>query len=506
MAGPSARHKVVVVGAGVGGLVTTLELAASGVEVVLCEAALEPGGKMRRVQIGQNWLDAGPTVFTMRWVFDELFTQLGETLTDHLRLHKLPTLARHSWKDGGAGGQHFDLFADIQRSADAIGDFSGAAEARRYLAFCERARLIYQTLEGPFLRSSRPNPLSLSMRVAGQGLSGLARMSPFGTMWGQLGRYFHDPRLQQLFGRYATYCGSSPFMAPATLMLVAHVEQDGVWLLDGGMHALATALEKLARERGVMFNYNCKVAEILTQSGKASGVRLASGEVIHAAAVVFNGDVAALAAGLLGDGIASSVATAPSAQRSLSAITWNLVSPTSGFELLRHNVFFSSDSPAEFDALFRQKQLPTDPTVYVCAQDRSDEQCMTAGTAERLLCLVNAPAVGDALSAANIARCDDTVFAKLARNGLHLDRSSASTVRTTPADFNRLFPATGGALYGQASHGWQASFARPGARSKLKGLYLVGGSAHPGPGVPMAALSGRQAAASVLADLPKGQK
>ncbi len=523
------QQRVIVVGAGVGGLVAALALAAQGVEVVVCEAQGQPGGKMRQVQMGGQAMDAGPTVFTMRWVFEELFSQIGETLGAHLSLHKVETLARHSWgqdhpRSGTSGlrrggvsrneeNSRLDLYADINRSADAIGDFAGAAEARRYQAFCARARLVYQTLETPFLRGSRPNPLSLSWRVATQGMAGLGRISPFGTMWSELGRYFHDARLQQLFGRYATYCGSSPFMAPATLVLVAHVEQDGVWLVGGGMHTLATTLAALATRRGATFRYGTQVAEILTANGRASGVRLAGGETIAASAVVFNGDAAALSSGLLGASATRSVAPANPPRRSLSAITWNLLAPVQGFALLRHNVFFSGDSRAEFDALFAPgatEKLPLEPTVYVCAQDRSDKDGSSPQGAERLLCLVNAPANGDPRDAngqdvtqADIERCEQATFARLERSGLLLERNSAQTLRTSPADFERLFPATGGALYGQASHGWMASFARPGSRSRLDGLYLAGGSTHPGPGVPMAALSGRQAADSVLTDLAR---
>ena len=123
-----------------------------------------------------------------------------------------------------------------------------------------------------------------------RGPAGVTSISPFGSMWQALGGYFQDPRLRQLFGRYATYCGSSPFLAPATLMLVAHVEQDGVWLLDGGMHTLAATLQRLAQARGARFRYGTPVHSIVTRDGRACGVRLAHGEQLDAAAVVFNGD------------------------------------------------------------------------------------------------------------------------------------------------------------------------------------------------------------------------
>lgn len=496
----SSAPAAVVVGAGVGGLACALALATQGLQVTVIEAAAQPGGKLRPVLLQGQALDAGPTVFTMRWVFDELLDAAGERLQDHLSLRPATTLARHAWREG----EQLDLFADPRRSAEAIGLLAGPAEARRFLAFCARARHIYQALEHPFLRGSRPNPLSLVRRAGWRGLPALARIAPFRSMWAALGDYFHDPRLRQLFGRYATYCGSSPFAAPATLMLVAHVEQDGVWLVDGGMHRLAAVLAGLASRRGVDFRCGTAVDEILVRGGRARGVRLAGGETLDADAVVFNGDAAALAQGLLGPHARAALPPAAAGQRSLSALTWNLLAPVQQAALLRHNVFFSGDYEAEFRALFGRGELPGDPTIYLCAQDRGDTEGPPPAGHERLLCLVNAPANGGApVDEQALARCEQAAFARLARHGLRLAPAGDQALRTTPADFARRFPATGGALYGSASHGWLASFARPGARSRLGGLYLAGGSTHPGPGVPMAALSGRQAAASLLDDLAR---
>ncbi|MBC8058034.1 MAG: FAD-dependent oxidoreductase, partial [Rhizobiales bacterium] len=257
-------QRVIVVGAGIGGLVSALELAAEGIEVLLLERAARPGGKMRELEVGGVAMDAGPTVFTMRWVFDELFDSIGARLADHLRLQPLGVLARHAWSEH----ERLDLFADMARSADAIGAFAGAQASRGYLDFCRRAARIYRTLESPFLRSARPTPLSLARRVGLGGLPDLLRISPITTMWSELGRHFADPRLRQLFGRYATYCGSSPYQAPATLMLVAHVEQQGVWSVDGGMHRVAQALAALAVERGATLRFNAPVDAILTRGGR----------------------------------------------------------------------------------------------------------------------------------------------------------------------------------------------------------------------------------------------
>jgi len=498
----------VVIGAGAGGLAAAALLASRGLEVVVLERAAQVGGKMREVEAGGRRIDAGPTVLTMRWVFEELFAECGLRLDDHVRLRQADILARHAWADGS----RLDLFADLERSAEAIGALAGPREADGYRRFCAYAKDIFDSVEGPFLRAERPTMRTLLSTAGDLGLGGILRIDGYRTLWRALGDFFQDPRLLQLFGRYATYCGSSPFLAPATLNVVAHVERQGVWLVEGGMYRMAEALAGAAARAGATVRCGAHVAEIEVSGGWARGVRLASGEVIRAGAVVLNGDVGALAQGMLGRGAARK---APGeAQRSLSAITWALTGEARGFPLVHHNVFFSSDYPAEFSELFERAEVPGEPTVYVCAEDRGAEgaaaldlhldraRAVESRGPERLLCLINAPATGDSrpLPPQEIRECEARTFNHLRRLGLSIEPSSDPVV-TTPADFERLFPGTGGALYGPASHGWSAPLSRAPSRAKLRGLYLAGGSVHPGAGVPMATLSGRLAATSVLEDL-----
>ncbi|KQP35385.1 1-hydroxycarotenoid 3,4-desaturase CrtD [Pseudorhodoferax sp. Leaf274] len=510
---PTAQRtpRVLVVGAGVGGLSAAALLAHAGLDVTVLEQADGPGGKACTRQVGPHRLDAGPTVLTMRWVFEQLFDTLGLSFARQLQLQPCAVLARHAW--GPEAADRLDLLADLQASVDAIGTFSSAAEARRYRAFCQQAQAVYQTLESSFITASRPdNPLSLMARLLRKGLPGargLANIQPFQSLWQALGRHFHDPRLRQLFGRYATYCGSSPFSAPATLMLVAHVERDAVWQVKGGMHRLALALAGAAERQGALLRHGSAVREITLARGRASGVVLASGETLQADAVLFNGDADAMAQGLLGTAVQRGLglrALAP-AQRSLSALTWHQVATPEGFALSHHNVFFCDPARdgyrREFDAL-AEGRLPPSPTVYLCAQDRSAalRPAAKAGP-ERLMLLVNAPAHDPTRppTEEELQRCEQQTQQQLARMGLVLRPGPWPAQRTTPAQFAAAYPGSAGALYGQASHGWQASFQRPQQRSAVPGLYLAGGSAHPGPGVPMASLSGQLAARLIQADL-----
>ncbi len=490
--GLAAQSPVVVIGAGVGGLCAAVRLAGHGVPVTVLERQAAPGGKLRTVDCNGLPVDAGPTVFTARWVFEALFAELGERLDDHLTLVAADRLARHAWGDGAT----LDLWADPARSRDAIGDFAGAEAARGYTSMRAEAAAIWQALEHRYIEAPATSAAGLAWRYAPGGFGEMFAINPFTTLWKALGKHFIDPRLRQLFGRYATYCGASPFDATATLMLITHLEASGVWLVEGGMHRLALALEGLAKARGATFRYNAEVSGLRVEQGRTTGVVLASGETVPAGDVIANCDANALAGGRLGPEAARAVPGLAPADRSLSALTWMLSGSADGFPLDRHNVFFSDDYAREFAEIFGQRRLPSAPSVYVCAQDRGTGP-PSAGP-ERFQLIVNAPATGDgnAPSQGDMDTCETATFALLERCGLTL--VPAARHRVGPADFERLFPSTGGALYGRVSHGWQAAFRRPGSRTGLAGLWLAGGSVHPGAGVPMAALSGRLASAAIL--------
>ncbi len=487
----AAKDKVVVIGAGVGGLASAIRLAHQGFDVTVVEAAASPGGKMRTVPSAAGPVDAGPTVFTMRHVFDALFAETGSRLEDWVSLSRSELLARHWWKDGST----LDLFPDRAESRDAISAFAGEGDAKAFMKFCEDAERLFSAFDAPMMQSSELSRTELTLRVLSEP-SLIGAMRPWATLAGSLRARFRDPRLRQLFGRYATYVGGSPYASPALLSLVWRAEEMGVWAVQGGMHMLAQAMVLHARALGASFRFGESVAKIEVQSGRVHAVQTSMGERLPARIVVFNGDPAALNAGLLGPATQRAVPRGAMDPRSLSAWVWSFAATPVGPNLHHHNVFFGADPRDEFDPIAKG-QMPDDPTLYICAQDRAAGQ--VPSDLERFEIIMNgAPA--DTSDEREKETCRMRTFEQLEAFGLRFQGAPGVERLTSPHDFHQLFPASRGSLYGRSPHGMMAAFKRPTARTTLPGLYLAGGGAHPGAGVPMAALSGRHAAAAILMD------
>lgn len=488
---PSGK-KIMVIGAGMGGLAAALRLACAGHAVTVLEARAAPGGKMRTFDSVAGPVDAGPTVLTLRDVFDDLFAAAGERLDDHLRLIPQAVLARHWWPDGST----LDLTTDTETNAAAIRSFGGARAEADFRRFDALSRQLFEAFDLPMMRAGEPETLAI-LRAAAVRPKAWPLLMPGVTLARAAKAIFDDARLRQLFGRYATYVGGTPYLSPAVLTLVWRAEAAGVWAVDGGMHRLAATIARLIEARGGAIRYNAPVARIVTKAGRVTGAELASGEHVAADLVVFNGDPAALYTGLLGEATRGAVARSAVEPRSLAAWVWAFAAEPKGPEMVHHNLFFCADPEREF--LPVQRGLPPDdPTLYICAQDRRD--LVPPVGPERFEIIMNAPPM-TAMAENEKERCLTQTFDRLERFGLTFSPRPDTTAVTAPAEFAQIFPASQGSLYGRSPHGLLASMARPRARSKVAGLYLAGGGAHPGAGVPMATLSGRHAAEAILKDL-----
>lgn len=494
-------RRVVVIGAGVGGLCAAVRLAHAGCAVTVVEAAQGPGGKMRTVASAAGPVDAGPTVLTLRGVFDEVFAAAGTTVEEHLTLVPQPLLARNWWPDGAT----LDLHADPEANAAAIRAAFGPraeAEFRRFHALTAQA---FAAFTPPVMEAPR---ISLP-RVAAAALSRpalLPMLMPGMTMARHLALTFREPKLRQLFGRFATYVGGTPQTTPALLSLIWQAEAAGVWVVEGGMHRLAQALEGLARAGGARFRYGVAATRILEHWGQVSGVALADGSSLAADAVVFNGDPAALRQGLLGPAARGAVPARAVTPRSLSARVWAFAAKPSGRDLAHHNVFFTADPGAEFGPLSRGR-APEAASFYICAQDRG------LGAAprgrERFEIILNAPPLplsGPPPPPAEDLRCHDLMLSTMTAYGLGFDPAPPPTAITGPAGWAAMFPGSRGSIYGLSPAGMTAAFRRPPAQTALPGLWLAGGGAHPGAGVPMAARSGLHAAAAILSAPPSASR
>lgn len=494
----SKRKKVVIIGSGIAGLSAALRLSGKGIKVEVFEKSKEPGGKLRYMPSLIGPIDAGPTVFTLKPWFDELFAEMGERLENHITISEQTTLARHWWPDGST----LDLKKDLEKNLALIKEFSGKKSAQEFERFYQKTKIAFDIFEDPIMRSPEIKYLHLAKAFLKNPMKLSNLLFNFRNLWEYLALEFSDPKLQQLFARYSTYVGTSPFKAPALLALIWQAEARGVWQILGGMNKLPKAMEKLAKKKGVVFKYQSEIAHIEVYEGEVKGVIDTSNEYIPADKILFNGDPAAVQQGLLGKNVEKCVSKLSVSDRSLSAFVWSFKSTPKGKNLSLHNVFFNSDYKSEFKDIDKGL-MPKHPSIYVCAQDRGISP--NIGGAERFEIIINAAPNGETTQIANkkeeFEKCKKITFETLERMGLEFLEKPKIVNLTTPLEFQNMYPGSSGSLYGLSLSKTLSTLRRPTAKTKIKGLYLAGGGVHPGPGVPMALSSGKHAAEMIMNDL-----
>jgi phytoene desaturase len=486
---------VVVIGAGLGGLAAAARLAASGHSVTVLEQTDGVGGKLGRYSRDGYSFDTGPSLVTMPQVYRDLFTATGGRLEDALDLVRLDPAVDYRFPDG----TRLSMPGTSTAIPEALDDAIGAGAGGQWAALLDRAAAMWQVSEEPFLR--RPLHGAATLARLARRPSDVATIAPWQTLRGLGEQHLHEPRLRMLLDRYATYSGSDPRRAPAVLATVPYVEQSfGSWYVRGGLHRLGLAVAERATRHGAVLRTNARVRRVLVEGGRAAGVELDGGERVPADAVVSGADAAALYTDLLpgARGTRGARRDLTRATPSLSGVVLLLALRGRTRGLAHHTVLFPADYDAEFDAVFgtgRFRGTPrpvADPTVYISAPD--DPALRPDADSESWFVLVNAPrhdpARGMDWDEPGLAdRYATGVLDVLARRGLDVrDRLLWCVVRT-PADLARDTGSVGGSIYGSSSNGARAAFLRPANASPVPGLFLVGGSSHPGGGLPLVALS-----------------
>lgn len=489
---------VIIVGAGAGGLAAAARASASGLDVRVFEARSGPGGKIGHETVDGVTFDTGPSLMTMTARVRAFFNACEARMEDELELITHEPTFRYLWPDGA----EFEVYQDLADTRASVVKSFGKKASVEFDDFMNYSKRIWEAARPNFIESEAPNITSM-FKLGLTKLNQVVKIDPFRTMIQGIERHISEPHLRDVMMRYATYNGSNPFTAPATLNCIAWVEMgEGGVGIRGGMRALPDALERIGKTHGTTYTYDTPISRILVEDGRVVGVETSSGERHYASAVVANADAAHVIETLLPSGTQHDLP----ANNDLSMSGWTGVLRLHHSDRPKpaHTVLFPKKYDEEFRDIFERDRPPRDPTVYLCDQSAS-HGIQGWEDASPVFVMANAPCepANTARSPAVYQALREVVLARLREHDLISARDTLVWERT-PTELAAKFPGSRGAIYGAASNSQMAAFKRPPNKvAALPGLYLASGSAHPGGGVPLCIMSGERAAEHLIRDLAK---
>ncbi|MGZ3755811.1 MAG: 1-hydroxycarotenoid 3,4-desaturase CrtD [Mucilaginibacter sp.] len=481
------KQQIVIIGAGIAGIATAIRLAVKGYQVEVFEANGYPGGKLSEITRDGYRFDAGPSLLTMPQYIEELFTLAGKQTTDNFTYQQLDTICNYFYEDG----TRLNASANAENFISEVAKVTGEAPAS-VTRHSNNSATIYNTANPVFLQRSLHRLKTYLNRDALKSVFPYPKIDAFRTMHEANESFFKDKHMVQFYDRYATYNGSNPYTAPATLNVIPHLEQHfGAYFPAGGMYSITTSLVKLAEELGVKFHYNSKVEELVLDKGNVTGIKL-KGEFITADLVVSNMDVWFTYHCLLKQYPKLFPKRILQQERSSSALVFYWGISKQFKELDLHNIFFSADYKAEFDHIWKQQTIYHDPTVYINISSKYKPDDAPDGC-ENWFTMINVPANTGQDWEVLIADARQNIIQKLSENlAVDISKLIVSEQVLDPRGIESKTSSYRGSIYGTSSNSQFAAFLRHANRSsKIKNLYFCGGSVHPGGGIPLCLLSAK---------------
>ena len=478
---PSVKDTAaIIIGAGVAGLATSIRLACQGYQVQVFEKNAFPGGKLHHFEQDGFHFDAGPSLFTRPQLIEELFTLAGEPIEEYFSYERLPVSCNYFYEDGS----HLIAYADRNQLAHELAEKHGEKE-ETVIDYLNNAAGLFDKVGNIFLEHSLHDGSVFREASVSSAIRATRWQHLFGSMHRLNANAFNNPKTTQLFDRYATYNGSNPYKAPGMLSMIAHLEHnEGSFYPKGGMISITRALHRLAEKKGVRFHFNSVVSRIEQNNGQTVGI-VTNDQFYPAEVVVSNVDVYFTYLRLLQQ--PQQAKKILKQERSSSAMIFYWGIRQSFPQLSLHNIFFSGDYEKEFDHLFRLKTLHDDPTVYINITSKCEPGVQAPEGMENWFVMINVPAnVGQNWEQYR-EESRTRIIEKLSRLLKTDIKPLIHTERVAdPVSIESLTDSYQGSLYGTSSNSQFAAFLRHANFSKqISNLYFVGGSVHPGGGIPL---------------------